>query len=78
MGQQSQGTSLCQKDMACQNDFGARVRWMGDDSHFVLQFSSLFSVGMYICSVLQVLAWQEEYERVKQENVNLRAQLEAM
>ena len=52
--------------------------WMGDDSHFVLQFSSLFSVGMYICSVLQVLAWQEEYERVIQENVNLRAQLEAM
>jgi len=22
--------------------------WMGDDRHFVLQFSSLFSVGMYI------------------------------
>jgi len=51
---------------------------MGDDRHFVLQFSSLFSVGMYMCSVLQVLAWQEEYERVIQENVNLRAQLEAV
>ena len=49
---------------------------MGDDSHFVLQFSSVFSVGMYICSVLQVSSWRAVSERVRGENVNLRHELQ--
>ena len=51
---------------------------MGDDSHFVLQFSSVFSVGMYICSVLQVLVWQAEYDRLIAENSNMKAELDAV
>ena len=41
---------------------------MGDDSHFVLHFSSLFSVGMYICSVLQMQALLSDYAKLQSEN----------
>jgi len=51
---------------------------MGDDSHFVLQFSSVFSVGMYICSVLQVETWQASFERIVEENGNLKRELVAV
>ena len=49
---------------------------MGDDSHFVLHFSSLFSVGMYICSVLQIDAWQEDYNNLMSENRELKVKYE--
>ena len=48
---------------------------MGHDSHFVLQFSSVFSVGMYICSVLQVETWQENLGRMMEQNRNLKREL---
>jgi len=58
---------------------------MGDDSHFVLQFCSVFSVGMYICSVLQVLTWRGEHQCLIAENNaqkmeinNLKVELEAV
>ena len=58
---------------------------MGHDSHFVLQFSSVFSVGMYICSVLQMATYREGYQqviaemnRLKAENDNLKSALETV
>ena len=40
----------------------------------ILFFSSVFSVGMYICSVLQV----EENENLKRELAAVNAELEAV
>jgi len=51
---------------------------MGDDSHFVLQFSSVFSVGMYICSVLQMGTLQEGYQRVVAKNRRLKVELDTV
>ena len=51
---------------------------MGDDSHFVLQFSSVFSVGMYICSVLQMGTFREAYQSVVAENRRLKEDLDTV